>query len=76
MTRYQKSVLVMDYLQSLGLNMLTIGRTIDNDHWEKSYKLISENPNISKKEFLEKMQIKEYQKKEPNPDQMMEFKVE
>ena len=76
MSRYQKTKLVMNYLKSLGINALTRVRATDDDHWEMSYKLIAENPNISKKEFLEKMQIKEYQKKEPNPDQMMEFKVE
>ena len=76
MTRYQKTKLVMNYLKSLGINVLTIGRAIDDDHWELSYKLISENPNIDKKEFLKRTGIKECQKALPDKSQMMVFKID
>ena len=59
MTQYQKGVLVMDYLQELNVRFLAIGRAICDENLEASYKLIKENPKISKKEFLEKMQISE-----------------
>ena len=60
MTQYQQGILVMDYLQSLGLDMITILDTIDDQNLEKSYQLIKENPQITKKEFLEKMEIEEF----------------
>ena len=59
MTQYQKGILVMDYLQRLGLDMITIGEAVEDQKLEKSYQLIKENPQITKKEFLEKMQIEE-----------------
>ena len=61
MTQYQKGVLVMDYLQSLDVDMITIGEAICDQNLEQSYKLIKENPKISKAEFLERMQISEDQ---------------
>lgn len=60
MTQYQKGILVMDYLQSLGLDMITIGEAVEDQKLEKSYQLIKENPQITKKEFLEKMEIEEF----------------
>lgn len=60
MTQYQKGILVMDYLQSLGLDMITIGEAVEDQKLEKSYQLIKENPQITKNEFLEKMEIEEF----------------
>lgn len=57
--QYEKGILVMDYLQSLGMNMLTVGTTINDTNLEKSYQLIKENPKITKAEFLKKMEITE-----------------
>ena len=59
MTQYQKGILIMDYLQSLGTDMLAVGRAIDNRNLEKSYQLIRENPQITKDEFLKAMNISE-----------------
>ena len=59
MTQYQKAVLVMDYLQSLGVRMIVVGRAVCDKNLEASYKLIQENPKISKTEFLQRMQITE-----------------
>ena len=59
MTPYQKGLSVMNYLQSLKLDMITIGEAIDDKNLEQSYKLLKENPQISKAEFLEKMKITE-----------------
>ena len=55
--QYQKGMLVMNYLQGLGMNMLTIGTAIDDTNLEKSYQTIMENPQITKTEFLQKMQM-------------------
>ncbi len=52
MTQYEKGVFIMDFLQSLGLDMITIGQAIDDKNIEKSYQLIQSNPSISKDEFL------------------------
>ena len=59
MTPYQKGITVMNYLQGLGLSMITIGEAIDDKNLEKSYQLIQKNPTISKEEFLAKMEIEE-----------------
>ena len=59
MNQYKKGILVMDYLQALGMNMLTVGAAIDDANLEKSYQLITENPKITKAEFLKKMEITE-----------------
>ena len=59
MTQYQKGILVMDYLQDLGVNMITIGEAIDDKNLDRSYQLIKENPQITKAEFLKKMQMTE-----------------
>ena len=59
MTQYQMGMLVMDYLQDLGVKMITIGEAIDDKNLDRSYQLIKENPQITKAEFLKKMQISE-----------------
>ena len=58
-TQYQKGMSVMNYLKELGLNMLTIMEAVDDRNLEKSYQLISEDPQILKEEFLETMGIEE-----------------
>ena len=52
MTQYEKSILVMDYLQVLELNMLTVGWAVDNDHLEKSYQTIKEKVRRYSSDFL------------------------
>ena len=59
MTQYQRGILVMDYLQDLGISMITILEAVCEENLEKSYQLIQQNPKITKKEFLEKMHIEE-----------------
>ena len=59
MTHYQKGMSVMNYLRDLGVDMITIGEAVCDENLEQSYKLITENPKISKAEFLERMQITE-----------------
>ena len=58
-TQYQMGVSVMNYLQGLGINMITIGKAIEDKSLEQSYRLITENPQITKEEFLREMQIEE-----------------
>ena len=57
--QYQKGISVMDYLQELGINMLTIGKAIEDENLEKSYRLIQSNPKITKEELLTEMGIEE-----------------
>ena len=59
MTQYQKGILVMDYLQGLGMDMITVLDAICDENLEKSYQVIQENPKITKKEFLAKLNIQE-----------------
>ena len=59
MTQYQMGVLVMDYLQKLKVNSVAILDAVCDENLEKSYNLIQSNPTITKKEFLEIMEITE-----------------
>ena len=59
MSQYEMGISVMDYLQGLGIDMITILDSICDENLEQSYKLIQENPKITKAEFLAKMQITE-----------------
>lgn len=59
MNQYEKGVAIMDFLQGLGIDMITIGQAIDDKNLEKSFQLIQSNPDITKDEFLTKMGIKE-----------------
>ena len=59
MTQYQKGMLVMNYLKKLDTDILNIGDAIEDEHLEKSYQLIKENPKITKAEFLKQMGFKE-----------------
>ena len=59
MTPLQKGTFVMDYLQCLGLDMITIGAAIEDKNLDKSFHLIKVQPNITKAEFLRAMGIKE-----------------
>ena len=60
MTQYQKGILVMDYLQSLEVDMTAVGLAIDDQNLEQSYELIKDNPQITKAEFMQRMGITEY----------------
>ncbi len=57
--QYQMGISVMDYLQGLGINMITIGKAICDENLERSHQLIKKNPQITKEEFLSAMQIEE-----------------
>ena len=58
--QYKMGIFVMDYLQGLGVDMITIGQAIDDKNLKKSYLLIKENPTISKKEFFRVLGINEF----------------
>ena len=57
--QYEMGILVMDYLQDLGMSMMTVGTAISVKNLEKSYQLIKNNPQITKAEFLTKMGLVE-----------------
>ena len=59
MTQYQKGLSVMNYLRKLGTDSVAILDAICDENLDQSYKLIQENPKITKAEFLAKMQITE-----------------
>ena len=50
--QYEKGILVINYLEKLGVNPITIAEAVSDDNYQKSYQLIKNNPTISKKEFL------------------------
>ncbi len=56
-SEYNKGVFVMDYLQSIGLDMITIGSAVDDENLQKSYDLIKSNPTITKYEFVQQLGI-------------------
>lgn len=55
--QYQKGSVIAKYLDELNVHPITVAEAISNDNYQKSYQIIQENPNISKTEFLEKMQL-------------------
>ena len=55
MKQYEEDLWMMDYLEELGIDYITIGEAIDDRTRDYNYKLLKENPNITKAEFLEKM---------------------
>jgi len=59
MTHYQKGVFVMDYLREMDVDSAAILDAICDEKLERSFKLIHENPSITKSEFLTEMQISE-----------------
>ena len=59
MTQSQKAWSVLNYLSDLGVKAIAIARSTCDENLEKSYQLITENPNIGKMEFLRIMQISE-----------------
>ena len=60
MTQLEMAVLVMDYLENLNVNGVNILEAICDKNIKKSYQLIKSNPTITKAEFLEQMEIDEY----------------
>ena len=48
-------MLVLNYLRTLGMAPADILEAICDENLEESYKLIKENPKISKAEFLKRM---------------------
>ena len=59
MTPSQKAELVLNCLKNLGVRGLEKLEAVCDENLERSYQVITENPQITKAEFLEKMQITE-----------------
>ena len=59
MTQSEKVIFVMNYLRALNTEGVAILDAICDENLEQSYKLITESPKISKREFLQIMQISE-----------------
>ena len=54
---YEKGKFVMDYLESIGFDWITIAEAISDKYIKKSYKIIMKNPGIGKYEFVKKLRI-------------------
>ena len=55
MISYQEEMWMADYLEDLGIGILIIAAATDDRVIDYNYKLLKENPNITKAEFLRKM---------------------
>lgn len=62
--RRRKFHFVMDFLSNLDIDTFAIGEAIEDGKLEKSYEIITENPQMTKKQALKKLKLKEYV---PNP---------
>lgn len=62
-SNYEMGEFVTNYLQSIGLDLLTIGEAICDENLQKSYLLIKNNPTIDKLTFVKMMEI-EYDEEE------------
>ena len=59
MTECQKGMLVLNYLLDLGLSPAEAIEAIGDEKRDESYKVIKANPQITRTEFLQLMQIEE-----------------
>ena len=50
---------VLNYLLDLGLSPAEAIEAIGDEKWDESYKVIKANPQITRTEFLQVMQIEE-----------------
>ena len=57
--QYRMGTLVVTYLKKLNTHPVTIAEAVTDENYKQSYQLITENPQITKEEFLEKMGIEE-----------------
>ena len=60
MTQLEMGSFVMKYLRSINVSWENVLDAICKKNLEKSYQLIKSNPTITKAEFLEQMEIDEY----------------
>ncbi len=58
-TQYEMGTVVGDYLDGLGVHPITVAEAVSVDYLERSYQAITENPKITKREFLNKVGIEE-----------------
>ena len=59
--QYQMGSVVAKYLDGLNVHPITVAEAVSNENYKKSYQIIQENPKITKAEFLENMQLIEYE---------------
>ena len=59
--QYEKGSVVAKFLDKLNVHPITVAVAVSNENYKKSYKIIQENPEITKEEFLEKMMLIEEQ---------------
>ena len=57
--QYKMGSLVSNYLEKLKVHPITIAMAVADDKYQKSYRIIQENPQITKEEFLKKMELEE-----------------
>ena len=58
--QYRMGTVISDYLKKLDVHPINIAEAVSDENYRKSYQLIQENPEITKREFLERMGIKEF----------------
>lgn len=68
MTHYQKAVLVMDFLQDLGIDIISVARATDDRRFDRTWNLLVENPDITKEEFLRVLETMEVPEDEEDED--------
>lgn len=68
MTHYQKAVLVMDFLQDLGVDIISVARATDDRRFDRTWNLLVENPDITKEEFLRVLETMEVPEDEEDED--------
>ena len=68
MTHYQKAVLVMDFLQDLGVDIISVARATDDRRFDRTWNLLVENPDITKEEFLRVLETMEVQEDEEDEE--------
>lgn len=60
--QHQTDLLVIQYLKKIDVHPITIGVSLSEQNYEKTYQILQENPTISKRDFLKKLGIEEYRR--------------
>lgn len=59
--QYKKGIFIRDYLKKLNMHPVTIAEAVADSNYKKSYQILAENPKITKAEFLEQMNLEEFE---------------
>ena len=58
--QYRMGILIEEFLEKLNIHSVTVTEAMSDENYRKSYQIITDNPQITKEDFLEAMGLEEY----------------